>query len=93
MATQFEGDRSAQESAGDDERSSAVKKLAVGAAGATVTAAGVVMLVTPGPGILVTAAGLAILAREFPAAERGLQRIKDRLRSIVEPDEPDEPDE
>ncbi|NNL49148.1 MAG: hypothetical protein HKO76_12380, partial [Acidimicrobiia bacterium] len=38
-----------------------LRKVVVGTAGAAVTAAGVVMLVTPGPGVLVTLGGLSIL--------------------------------
>jgi hypothetical protein len=63
---------------GDDRRGSArlLRKAGVGALGGVVTAAGVVMLVTPGPGILVTLAGLGILSREFPSARSGLERIR-----------------
>ena len=57
------------------------RKLAVGTAGTAVTAAGVVMLVTPGPGIVVTLAGLGILSSEFPAARRALERIRSSVRS------------
>lgn len=62
----------------DDRRgvSDAARKVVVGSVGGAVTAAGLVMLVTPGPGILVSLAGLGILAREFPVAERQLQRIR-----------------
>jgi hypothetical protein len=56
--------------------SSAVRKAAVAGAGGVVTAAGIVMLVTPGPGILVTLAGLGILAKEFPAAAAQLERLR-----------------
>jgi hypothetical protein len=52
------------------------RKTGIGALGGVVTAAGVVMLVTPGPGLLVTALGLAILGREFPAAQRQLARLR-----------------
>ena len=55
--------------------------LGVGLVGGTVTAAGVVMLVTPGPGLLVIVAGLAILATQFAWAERALERMKARARS------------
>jgi hypothetical protein len=54
--------------------SGTLRKLATGAVGGTVTAAGVVMLVTPGPGVLVAFAGMAILAREFPAVRSRLDR-------------------
>jgi hypothetical protein len=56
--------------------SSAVRKAAIAGAGGVVTAAGLVMLVTPGPGILVTLAGLGILSREFPAAAAHLDRLR-----------------
>ena len=55
--------------------------LGVGLVGGTVTAAGVVMLVTPGPGLLVIIAGLAILATQFAWAERALDKVKSRARS------------
>lgn len=54
--------------------SGTLRKLATGAVGVTVTAAGVVMLVTPGPGLLVAFAGMTILAREFPAVRNRLDR-------------------
>ena len=56
--------------------SDAARKVVVGSVGGAVTAAGLVMLVTPGPGILVSLAGLGIFAREFPGAERQLQRLR-----------------
>ena len=54
--------------------------VGVGLVGGTVTAAGVVMLVTPGPGLLVIIAGLAILATQFAWAERALDKVKQRAR-------------
>jgi hypothetical protein len=57
-----------------------VRKIAVGTIGSAVTATGVVMLVTPGPGLLVTLAGLGILSREFPMAQRGIDRIRGWVR-------------
>lgn len=62
----------------DPRESSMARKIAVGTAGGVVTAAGLVMLVTPGPGILVTLSGLGILSSEFPAARRALDRIRRR---------------
>ena len=53
-----------------------LRKSAVAVAGGAVTAAGLVMLVTPGPGIIVTMAGLGILGREFPAARRRLNGLR-----------------
>jgi uncharacterized protein (TIGR02611 family) len=55
--------------------------VGVGLAGGTVTAAGVVMLVTPGPGVLVIITGLAILSTQFAWAERALEKVKARARS------------
>jgi uncharacterized protein (TIGR02611 family) len=52
--------------------------VGVGLVGGTVTAAGVVMLVTPGPGLVVIIAGLAILATQFAWAERALDRMKQK---------------
>jgi uncharacterized protein (TIGR02611 family) len=45
--------------------------------GATVTLAGVAMLVTPGPALVVIPIGLAMLALEFAWAERLLDRALD----------------
>jgi uncharacterized protein (TIGR02611 family) len=46
--------------------------------GATVTLAGVAMLVTPGPAFVVIPIGLAMLALEFAWAERLLDRALDQ---------------
>lgn len=72
---------------GERPESSFIRKASVGIAGGVVTAAGVVMLVTPGPGLLVTFAGLGILGREFPAVQRRLHRLRDRLRGAPDPDD------
>ena len=58
--------------------SGTVRKVAVAVAGSAVTAAGVVMLVTPGPGIIGILAGLGILSTEFPAARRTLDKLRRR---------------
>ena len=63
------------------------RKVAVGSVGGAVTAAGIVMLVTPGPGIVVSLAGLAILAREFPGAATQLNKIKHAVSRRATPDE------
>ena len=47
-------------------------------AGATVTLAGLAMLVTPGPAFVVIPIGLAMLALEFAWAERLLDRALDQ---------------
>lgn len=59
-----------------------VRKTAIAVAGTAVTAAGVVMLVTPGPGIVGILAGLGILSSEFPAARRTLNKL---LRKGADP--------
>jgi uncharacterized protein (TIGR02611 family) len=51
------------------------------AAGFTVLAAGLAMLVLPGPGIPVIVIGLALLALEFAWAERMLEKAVDRMES------------
>lgn len=53
-----------------------VRKVAVAVTGSTVTAAGVVMLVTPGPGIVAILGGLGILSTEFKTARRALNRLR-----------------
>ena len=57
---------------------SVIRKLAVGAAGGSVMAAGFIMLLIPGPGIVTILAGLAILATEFAAARRLLSKLRRR---------------
>ena len=52
------------------------RKVAVAMGGSVVTAAGVVMLITPGPGIVTIAVGLGILSSEFQAPRRALNRLR-----------------
>jgi len=49
--------------------------------GATVTLAGIAMLVTPGPAFVVIPIGLAMLALEFAWAERLLDRALDQAEA------------
>ena len=67
---------------GESAASGPVRKTAIAVAGTAVTAAGVVMLVTPGPGIVGILAGLGILSSEFPAARRTLNKL---LRKDADP--------
>ena len=53
----------------DISTSGVIRKAGVAIAGGAVTAAGVVMLVTPGPGIVAIAVGLGILGTEFKRPE------------------------
>lgn len=69
----------------DEAPSGLIRKTGVAVAGSAVTAAGVVMLVTPGPGIITIALGLGILGSEFNAPRRALDRIKDRIRAAGNP--------
>jgi len=55
-----------------------IYRIAFAVAGATVTLAGVAMLVTPGPAFVVIPIGLAMLALEFAWAERLLDRALDQ---------------
>ena len=57
---------------------SRVFRLAFVAAGFTVTATGLVMLVLPGPALVVIPIGLAMLALEFAWAERMLHQAVER---------------
>lgn len=50
-------------------------------AGATVTLAGLIMLVTPGPALVVIPIGLAMLALEFAWAEEMLERAVERAEA------------
>jgi len=68
------------ESDSPDSDTDLLRKVVVGTAGGVVTAAGVVMLVTPGPGIIVTLGGLSILGSDFPIARKTLNGIRKRLR-------------
>lgn len=57
-----------------------IRRIGVAAAGGTLLAAGVAMLVLPGPGLLVMVAGLGLLATEFAWAERRLAQTKQAAR-------------
>ena len=54
-----------------------VKRVARTIAGFSLLLAGIVMLALPGPGWVTIAVGLALLAREFPWAEKSLNRLKE----------------
>jgi uncharacterized protein (TIGR02611 family) len=54
-----------------------VKRVARVVAGFALLLAGVAMLALPGPGWVTIAVGLALLSREFPWAEKSLNRLKD----------------
>ena len=69
----------------EDASSGLIRKTGVAVAGSAVTAAGVVMLVTPGPGIITIALGLGILGSEFNAPRRFLNRIKDQVGGAGNP--------
>jgi uncharacterized protein (TIGR02611 family) len=58
------------------------RKLAVAAAGFSVLAAGVALIVLPGPAVIVIPLGLAILAREFPWAARLLIWFQSLVRRV-----------
>jgi len=59
-------------------RRSRFYRIGFAIAGATVTLAGLTMLVTPGPAFVVIPIGLAMLALEFAWAERLLDRALDQ---------------
>ncbi|MDX1648549.1 MAG: PGPGW domain-containing protein [Myxococcota bacterium] len=59
-----------------------VRRVAVAAAGGTLLAAGMVMLVLPGPGLLVVPAALGVLGLEFEAPRRGRDALVARLRRL-----------
>jgi hypothetical protein len=63
----------------DPSASGLIRKTGVAVAGGAVTAAGVVMLVTPGPGIVAIAVGLGILGSEFKRPRRLLDSVKKRI--------------
>ncbi len=71
------------------------RKVVIAVVGGTVVVIGIILIPLPGPGSLVILGGLAILATEFPAAQRLVDRMKDRARRAmarVRPPEPqDEP--
>jgi hypothetical protein len=69
-----------------------VRKVGVAVVGFSVLTVGVALIVLPGPAILVIPLGLAILGKEFPWAQRLLDRARGlgrrligtrRLRSLV----------
>jgi uncharacterized protein (TIGR02611 family) len=59
-------------------------QIGVFTVGATVLAAGLVMMITPGPGWLAIFVGFAILATEFAWAQRALHRAKTAARRAKE---------
>lgn len=52
------------------------RKASVAVAGGTTVLVGIVLLPLPGPGTLVILGGLSILGREFPRAQRSVDRAK-----------------
>lgn len=56
-------------------------RVAFALAGATVTLAGIAMLVAPGPALVVIPIGLAMLALEFAWAEELLERAVERAEA------------
>ncbi|MEX2194961.1 MAG: PGPGW domain-containing protein [Thermoleophilaceae bacterium] len=60
---------------------SRVYRVMFAVAGATVTLAGLIMLVTPGPALVVVPIGLAMLALEFAWAEEMLERAVERAEA------------
>jgi hypothetical protein len=68
-----------------------IRRVAVGAAGLTTVATGIVLMPLPGPGTLIVLGGLAILRREFPAAGVLLDRIRGRRPQVAAGRTPTEP--
>lgn len=52
------------------------RRASVAIAGGTTVLVGIVLLPLPGPGTLVILGGLSILGREFPRAQRSVDRAK-----------------
>jgi uncharacterized protein (TIGR02611 family) len=61
------------------------RRIAVGAGGAVLLAAGVILSLpfVPGPGFLLILAGLGLLATEFDWAERRLAAAKERFQGAA----------
>ncbi len=57
-----------------------IRKIAIGIAGFTVLAIGLVMIVIPGPAIVVIPIGLAILAIEFAWARKPFIMVRNLFR-------------
>ncbi len=55
------------------------RRIAILAAGSTVLAVGIVMIVAPGPAIVVIPIGLAILGVEFAWAKTCLRRLREGI--------------
>jgi putative transmembrane protein PGPGW len=66
-----------------DRMPSRARRIAVAAAGSTLVAAGLALLVLPGPGLLLLTAGLALLATEFAWAQRWLTRLRGHTKRAV----------
>lgn len=57
----------------------AVRKTAVTIAGGVTVLVGIALIPLPGPGTLVVLGGLTVLGKEFPAARRAVDRVKDAV--------------
>ena len=64
----------------EKQESTTMKKASVALAGGSMIAVGIPLVPTPIPGCLVIAGGLSILAREFPAAQKFLDKGIQRLQ-------------
>jgi len=60
------------------------KKTAVAISGGALVAIGIPLIPLPGPGCVVVASGLSILATEFPAAQKMLDKGKEKIRNFAE---------
>jgi tellurite resistance protein TerC len=56
-----------------------VRKIVIGALGASMLLIGAAMIFLPGPAIIVIPAGLAILATEFASARALLRKVKKKI--------------
>lgn len=60
------------------------KRLLVSLLGFPILLIGLILIPLPGPGVLVSALGLLVLSTEFDWARMGLEKAKQRIRSIAE---------
>eukprot|EP00552_Chaetoceros_brevis_P002781 CAMPEP_0197743078 /NCGR_PEP_ID=MMETSP1435-20131217/33697_1 /TAXON_ID=426625 /ORGANISM="Chaetoceros brevis, Strain CCMP164" /LENGTH=63 /DNA_ID=CAMNT_0043333851 /DNA_START=15 /DNA_END=202 /DNA_ORIENTATION=+ len=61
-----------------------MKKASVALAGGSMIAVGFPLIPLPGPGCLVIVGGLTVLAKEFPAAQRILDRGTQKIQAFAD---------
>lgn len=67
----------------NDDKKSYLRKAKAAIIGGSLLGAGILMIPLPGPGILVMAAGGSVIAKEFPEAQRAIDKTKQYCASVI----------